>query len=158
MKITGKILFLLIFAIFLLSTAIHAQDSLNVRVISKVLSGPYNDIFKCGNYCYAGGGSRLSIIDVSNPARPIEVGHYYVPFYISDIFVVDTLAYVTDLVTGLHIINVSNPAMPHEVGSFTSRWGAYEVQIVGDYAYLAGIDGLITVSYTHLTLPTICSV
>ena len=55
----------------------------------------------------------LRIIDVSNPAAPVELGGLFGPA--ADVEVVGGLAYVAR--GGLRIIDVSNPAVPLALGA-----------------------------------------
>jgi hypothetical protein len=60
-----------------------------------------------GRYLYAADGPNgLRIVDVSNPAVPIEVGSYDTPGYARDVTVLNGYAYVADGQSGLRIINV----------------------------------------------------
>lgn len=62
-------------------------------------------------------GAGLRIVDVTNPAVPIEVGFYHTPGDAIDVAVANGLAYVAAFEGGLRIIDVSQPATPIEVGS-----------------------------------------
>ena len=84
--------------------------------------------------------SGLRILDVSNPAAPVEVGSYATPGYAFDVEVVGSLAYVADDDYGLRVIDVSGPAAPTEVGYCDTPGGAHSVQIVGSLAYVADGD------------------
>ena len=80
-----------------------------------------------------------------------------VPEKIADVGVFNGYAYlaawgvVTCKDNGVHVVDVRNPASPKEVGFIGSKEGSYP----GEGVQALHID---TVSYTHLTLPTICSV
>jgi hypothetical protein len=65
----------------------------------------------------------LHILDVSNPASPVEIGG--IDLWIGTVHtepysvqVVGTLAYVTYGSAGLRILDVSDPASPLQVGEF----------------------------------------
>ena len=63
----------------------------------------------------------LRIVDVSDPAAPVELGFLLMPFNAENVTVDGTKAYVSDGPGGLRIIDVSNPAAPVELGSFRAR-------------------------------------
>jgi hypothetical protein len=80
------------------------------------------------------GGFRLRVIDVSNPAAPVELGVLNTWGYLPrDVEVVGDLAYVPDEY-GLHIFDVSNPAFPLALGAFDMPSVARDVEVVGDLA------------------------
>ncbi len=68
----------------------------------------------------AHGASGLRIIDVSNPAAPVELGALDTPGFAMGIEVVGGLAYVANGTSGLRIIDVSNPSAPVELGALSS--------------------------------------
>ena len=59
----------------------------------------------------------LRIVDVSNPAVPVEVGTLDTPDSANGVAVVDGVAFVADRTSGLRIIDVSDPALPTKLGS-----------------------------------------
>lgn len=112
-----------------------------------------------GDTAYIGVGREFTVLDISTPAAPHEVGALDTPglasgvavaggtAYVADgsaglryaalgIFIVGTHAYVADGAGGLRVLDVSNPAAPREAGYFqTYAAGAY---VAGDYTYIAG--------------------
>jgi len=95
----------------------------------------------------------LRIIDVSNPAAPIQVGYYVILGNPTVVQVVGTLAYVSDF-SGLRIIDVSNPAAPVQRGYCYTPGSAYGVQIVGTLAYVAdGSYGLRIIDVSNPAAP-----
>ena len=96
----------------------------------------------------------LSIIDISDPAAPHEVGFCSTSMAF-DIHVVGNYAYVADgNESGLRIIDVSDPSHPREVGRYYTSQYAIGVYVVGNYAYLAnGSDGLRVIDVSDPTKP-----
>jgi hypothetical protein len=84
----------------------------------------------------------LRIIDVSNPAVPVELGALETQSWVYGIEVVGDIAYVVEgsiFGTGsLRVIDVSDPAVPVEIGALDTPGEAFDVQVVGDLAYLVG--------------------
>lgn len=102
---------------------------------------------------------RLTVVDISDPANPSEKGHYDIPGA-QDVSISGSLAYVVYSYIGLapmgsnegmRIINISRPENPAEVGYYerplVSICGT-RIGASGEYAYLAGGDGLLVLRYT----------
>ncbi|MGB6032521.1 MAG: T9SS type A sorting domain-containing protein, partial [Bacteroidota bacterium] len=86
--------------------------------------------------------SGLSVVDVSDPANPYEVGFYDSLESPSDVAVSGCLLYVADGWSGgLRVLDVLNPAKPFEVGFHTTPRSASGVAVSGDYAFVADRDG-----------------
>jgi hypothetical protein len=108
-------------------------------------------IFVSGSYAYivyysqdnsGHYNSYMTIIDVSNPAFPVEVGFKLLDssntHWASDVFVSESYAYVAHA-DGLWIIDVSAPSAPTKVGEYTvpyQLYGINEVSVSGSYAYV----------------------
>jgi hypothetical protein len=99
-------------------------------------------------------GSGLHVIDVANPALPVELGAIDTPGYANGVSVVATRAYVADAHAGLRVIDVSNPALPVELGSIDTPGTARAVSVMGTRAYLADDDaGLRVIDVSNPALP-----
>jgi len=105
--------------------------------------GSYNtmgqalDVVVTDSYAYVADYTGFCIINVSNPENPAEVGRYGTSGSASGVAVAGDHAYIASN-AGLRIIDISNPRSPSELGSFAK--GAYDVTVVGNYAYIAGGD------------------
>ena len=103
----------------------------------------------------------LRIIDVSNPAFPVELGALVVPGFAGDVEVVGDLAYVAGFTLDdlgfsrgwLRIIDVSDPALPVELCAFDTLGEAADVEVVGDLAYVADGSGLRVIDVSNPALP-----
>lgn len=87
----------------------------------------------------------LQIIDVTNPAVPVEVGSLGTSSLVWDVEVVGAVAYIGD--SGLRIVDVSNPALPVELSSIAgvgcnTNFQSADVEVVGELAYLECRAGL----------------
>ena len=100
-----------------------------------------NALALSGNYAYTSSGP-IEIIDITNPASPINVGTYTTPSTTQDIEIQDTYAYLACASAGLRILNLSNPTNPVETGYNTTANNAYGVAVRGNYAYIADFDVL----------------
>jgi hypothetical protein len=103
----------------------------------------------------ADGIAGLRIVDVSDPAAPVEVGAYDTPGYAEGVAVAGQYAYVADGHYGLRIVDVSNPADPAEVAYAYPLNYVFDVAWDGQYAYLAAAGaGLLVVDVSDPARPT----
>jgi len=144
-----------------------------------VPTGTIPNIHVAGRYAYMTVGFLgLRVIDVSDPAAPREVGAYATPphgrGYANSVQVVGNYAYVTSDYFGhpagfhtamapervvLQVIDVSDPAAPVEIATYATSGSAFDVHVVGEYAYLAydwarRVGGLIILRLTGVSEPT----
>ncbi|MBI4722272.1 MAG: hypothetical protein HY769_04630 [Candidatus Stahlbacteria bacterium] len=100
-----------------------------------------------GNYAYISYGSNsinsgLAVIDISNPANPVQAGRYIAPSSAQGLDISGDHVFIA-FMNRLTIVNVSNPSTPYEVASYeppASGAQIYDVVIEGNYAYVAGVD------------------
>ena len=91
----------------------------------------------------AAGRAGLRAIDVSDSGSLVERGILDVGFA-SDVEVVGNFAYVTHVYfgpytsSGLRVIDVSEPGFPDEVGALDMPDAAWDLDVVGDLAYVVG--------------------
>jgi hypothetical protein len=98
--------------------------------------------------------SGLRILDVSNPAAPVEFGALETLGYVDSVEVVGDLAYLDPCRLNPRIFDVSNPAAPVELSALDTSGVAYEVEVVGDLAYVAaGIPGVRIFDVSHPAAP-----
>ena len=91
-----------------------------------------------GKYAYVSDHwNGLRIIDISTPSNPDQMGFYDTGGSARGVTVSGNYAYVADYWKGMRIIDISNLNNPTEVGFFDA-YGANEVSVAGDYAYLVG--------------------
>ena len=79
----------------------------------------------------------VRILDLSDPAAPVEIGFFDTPYATRDVEVVGGLAYITQPFGFVRIIDISDPTLPVEIGAFSGQCHAADVEVVGNYAYLA---------------------
>ncbi len=97
-----------------------------------------------GNYAYtlrATGNPNFSVIDITNPASPSQVGSMNLSNGPRNIFVSGNFAYIasTSNTRELQIVNISNPAAPVLAGSYNAPGNDdyLGVYVVGTTAYIA---------------------
>jgi len=118
---------------------------------------PHNvqDIALSGKYAYvAAGAGGLRVLDISDPARLVEIGSWASPGFARGVAVSGSYAYLADGPFGLRIIDVSNPAQPREAASAFVLQNACKVRVDGQYAYVAAAGaGLLTVDVSNPAQP-----
>ena len=92
--------------------------------------------------------SGLRVIDISNPARPREVGFIDTPGQARKIALSGIFAYVADGEGGLRIVDVSNPAAPQERGSL-GECCVTDVVVSGGLVYLATSEGVWVIDVSN---------
>lgn len=89
-------------------------------------------------------GSRLTVLNVSDPTKPQLSGTLKMSLYGHAIAVAGSLLYVVE--DGpLKVVDASQPSNPKLVGSFVSTASAYGVAAAGKYAYLTTSDTALQV-------------
>ncbi|MEZ4726839.1 MAG: Calx-beta domain-containing protein [Caldilineaceae bacterium] len=100
------------------------------------LGGYIGEIYVDQNIAYVEEGAKLTLLDVSDPTKPVVVGATPPIFtYISDIQVVNDVAYVTDQ-SGLHIWDVSDPSQLALIASYQGSSPANFVRVQNSLAYI----------------------
>ncbi len=110
-----------------------------------------DDELGCTAYVAAGTGG-LRLVDVSDPAAPVEIGSHTTPGLADNLVVEGTMAYLVD--GDLRVLNVSDPAAIVEVGFYDAPDSAETpyVAVQGPYAYLSG-GGLRVLDFSELGAP-----
>lgn len=123
----------------LFCSPLFAQSDFNIDLVSSVFDfwGSVCDIEVTGDYAYVSAGEAgFFIIDIGDPAHPVQVGHFHSPGYVAGSKVVGDYAYVADGYKGLCILNISDRTDPQEVGRYRIYNSAYSVDVSGNYAYV----------------------
>lgn len=107
----------------------------------------------------------LQVIDVSDPAAPVEIGFLPNLAGYDQVAVVDGLAYVAGrglIITStgvrfsttgaLRVIDVSNPAAPFEIGAVSAPL-ASDLEVVSGFAYLALSNGVQVIDVSDPVAP-----
>jgi uncharacterized protein (TIGR03437 family) len=128
-KKTGIIAALLILTLY---TPAVAQSSLTLLGQLNPFPGNnrYGDVWGEGNYAYIGSynGTGIMIIDISNPASPILVGHYNPPIggRFQDVVVINGIGYFSSENNGgVHIVDLRDPANPRMLSQITPEKNGY---------------------------------
>ncbi|NQT62028.1 MAG: T9SS type A sorting domain-containing protein [Candidatus Marinimicrobia bacterium] len=103
---------------------------------------------------YAASKSGLYILNVRDPAAPVQLGYAPSENGAWSVHVADTIAYLPKMGDGIRIVNVADPTNPIELGYFQTPDQAYWVEIVDNIAYVAERwSGIQILDISDLTAP-----
>jgi hypothetical protein len=75
------------------------------------------DVEISGSYIYlVTEGTGLSVIDISDPEQPEEIGFFGTPRWALDVSIVGNYAYLVDYYHGLMVLDISDPSNIYQVG------------------------------------------
>jgi hypothetical protein len=107
-----------------------------------------------GRAYVAADSAGLSVVDVSDPAHPFQIGGFDTPGQALGVAVGGGRAYVADGEAGLRVLNIYRPSRPVELGFVDTPGTAYGVAVLGRYAYVAdGTAGLRVVDVARPNHP-----
>jgi photosystem II stability/assembly factor-like uncharacterized protein len=109
------------------------------------------------DYAYLGVGTRLVVLDVSDPTAPSELGRSVtLPDFIRDVVVSQGYAYLATGWGGLVVIDVSDPNRPLVVSQFQANAPMSGLALNEATAYLAaGEEGLLVVELSDPSAPSL---
>ncbi len=115
--------------------------------------GPIYRSTLVGTTLYLGGGTRLVVMDVSNPAAPTVVGQSAdLGGEVGDIAIAGDYAYVGVGDVGIAILDVADPAHPVRVAAYYEEDLSFcnQITLHGNHAYVAGgYLGLLVLDTTN---------
>jgi hypothetical protein len=100
------------------------------------IGGQLDTIAVAGALAYIGEGASLSIVDLSDPARPLRRSYLPLPDTPHDLALQGSLVFVALRSRGLQIIDVSDSDQPVLLGSYSNTRPVQQVAIAGSTAYL----------------------
>lgn len=116
-------------------------------------------------YAYLVVGSRVMVVDISNPANPVLKGKSaFTNVIFGDIAVQGSYAYAVENVVstgwnsycgGLVVYDVSNPASPVRVAYFTNVNDPHAVKVSGSHVYLVDGDTLKILDVSNPLAPVL---
>jgi hypothetical protein len=131
------------------------------------LSGFPEAVQVVGGYAYAVEGIEdryhpwsvprpgLSIVDVSDPARPLVVGRFETASNLTSVAVSMPFAYATDIRGRVWAVDVSNPVNPTLATLYDTGYPAYDILVDEPYIYVAnGGGGLLILRIQTVAQPT----
>lgn len=122
--------------------------------------GQARDVVLRGGLAYvADGAGGLRVLDVSDPALPVQLGAITFGDYAMKLRLEGDVAYVAAYGAGLQVVDVSDPAAPASLGSYAAPGTCYDLDVKGDLLYLCAKDyGLVILDVTDPATPTLAGV
>ncbi len=102
---------------------------------------------------YATNDNGLYILDITNPALPVEIAH--IEGLINNSCVSGNYCYVASQSRGLVVYDVTNPAQITEVGNYPSSWPSWFIVVEGNLAYLSGLNGFLVLDVSDPAHPVL---
>ena len=128
----------------------------NVELVGSRPHGSALAVYTVGGYSYLCAGGALVILNVSNPANPLEIGSTNIPGLPYAIYVSGGYAYVVGEYESLWVVDISNPTTPNVVGQCDDLDWPVDVHVVGNYAYVADEDeGLWVIDISNPATPNV---
>ena len=127
---------------------VTSHDS-SLTLVGRWPYGACEAVFVKDDYAYIGNGSVMTILDISDPASPKEVGEIVTPGVVNDIFIRGHYAYVANGWGGLRIIDVIEASSPVEKGYYDSGKYTQKVYVFRQTAYI-GND--IDIYYSNIDI------
>jgi hypothetical protein len=124
------------------------------QLLGRALLGQANDVAVIGLTAYVATSSGLSIVDVSNPAKPNERGRLYLPDECLAVVVSQPQVYLVCGHGGLFIADASDLTRPRVVSHLNGRYAA-DMALVGRLGYLADADTLIILDLSEPDFPIV---
>jgi hypothetical protein len=120
---------------------LNVSDPSRPMLISEIFTTDGTDgIYVSNSYAYITDWNGLCIVDISDLQHPQMVGFCDMDGYPSNVFVVDTFAYVASFFSGLYVINIAQPSAPFIVGYCTAPYLENAVIVIDAYAYVGNYD------------------
>ncbi len=108
-----------------------------VRIGHVGLPGEPTQVHAQGNYAYVGArAAGLRVVDISDPANPVEVGFYDSGNWMEGVKAVGDVVYCADGYGGFDIVDVSDPTSPVLL-SQTPIEAFFQLDVAGDLVYCA---------------------
>jgi hypothetical protein len=121
-------------------TVVDIKDGFNADSVAMLASAPMvstitSSILHAGNHVYSAHGTRVDVIDVSDPAAPANVAQLPGTGQILALSLAGSLLYVADEFSGVSAYDVGNPAAPTLVGTVLPG-AAYAVVATASHVYV----------------------
>lgn len=95
------------------------------------MGGWYGALELAGSYAYAGNGTELSVVDVTNPSQAHTVKLLHLPGAIYDLQVASGYLYAAAGYGGLLIYDISTPSDPKQLAHLQDEFPVYYVRVSG---------------------------
>ncbi|MDH5403020.1 MAG: hypothetical protein OEY49_11060 [Candidatus Heimdallarchaeota archaeon] len=99
---------------------------------------------------------NINIFNMSNPEYPTSIQRIFTSPFDRGIDIEGNIAYIATDLSGFFIYNFTIPGQMTKIASLFFGYGStYDVQVDGNYAYVANRDNLIIVNVTNPSTPSV---
>ncbi|MFZ5434618.1 MAG: LVIVD repeat-containing protein, partial [Calditrichota bacterium] len=139
----------------LMGATAWAQDSLYVRQVGQLgsLSVPYCVALEGELACVGDSSYGLRVVDLSNPALPVEIGSLPVGSGAKCIALQDSIVCLSLGANGLRFIDLHNPATPVLLSNYNMTGEARDLVMTDQYVYMVGTSGLRIIDIANMNQP-----
>jgi hypothetical protein len=147
----------------LLASALGVRAQTNRPTLQHVgswqesLGRPVHAVVVRDSYAWlANGEAGLTVLDVSNPSRPVQVGRYAAGGPVVALELVGNLALLAELTNGLELVNLDDPVHPWRVSGLPNLGNVQDVVVSGSNAFAAGsLSGIRVVDISNPLQPVL---
>ena len=135
------------------------SDPLNPCETASIDLNPPETVYKsalAGDYLFGLSltAAALVIVDVSDPAQPVQVTRYVLPEEMGAVAAEGSYVYLGGA-SGLWIVDVSLPSLPFIAGQFAEAQGVNRIVVDGGFAYLGRWSDFQVVNVTDPQYPAL---
>lgn len=129
------------------------RDSLNVRLVGRWPFGPGFEVYgdTSNNILCFGSGSGVLVFDITDPSNPIKLSQICVNGLIMQIFIRDSLLFVSSYGNGVEIYNIADPINSVKVSQINVP--ARDFCLKDTFAYCVAEDSLRIINIADILSP-----
>lgn len=118
------------------------------------LDRPPTSIYIRDDYAYLGMSSGVEIYDISDPDDPVYISLLTLGSPVEAVYARWGYVYLADGNAGLKIVNATNPLQPTLLSTYQTSGSIHDVDVAGDYAYLANEGRLLILRISNPASPS----
>jgi hypothetical protein len=131
----------------------QTRDSLNVRCVGRWPFGPGFEVYgdTSNNILCFGSGSGILVFDISTPSNPARLSQIAVNGLIMQVYIKDTLLFVSSYGNGIEVFNLANPSSPVKISQIDVP--ARDFCLKDTFAYCVAEDSLRIINIADILNP-----
>ena len=131
----------------------QVRDSLNVRCVGRWPFGPGFEVYgdTINNILCFGSGSGVLVFDISDPSNPLTLSQIAVNGLIMQVYIKDSLLFVSSYGNGIEVFNLANPSSPVKVSQISVP--ARDFCLKDTFAYCVAEDSLRIINIADILNP-----
>ncbi|MCK4252307.1 T9SS type A sorting domain-containing protein [candidate division WOR-3 bacterium] len=131
----------------------QTRDSLNVRCVGRWPFGPGFEVYgdTVNNILCFGSGSGVLVFDINAPSNPVKLSQICVNGLIMQVYLRDTLLFVSSYGNGVEVFNLANPSSPVKISQIDVP--ARDFCLQDTFAYCVAEDSLRIINIADILNP-----